>query len=390
MATYVLRDKAKFFAKEIVLLVTLICLILFSGCEDTKQAAITDSPKNIEHIGQIPDDFKRIIENDVFNGAIAFENRLLKSQIIEDNEENRTVTHHIQMMDLYGNTLAAYTCNSDNAYHVSTLTATRDGGFLFVLGFSDYAYGQNAWASDNGFASRIIKCDQNGKLEFETQLDGVDGYALQHCFEVNEHFYLFGEIETPETITKGIFSPSDIYTVVLDNAGTVVNTQSIAGSDYDSLTAVEMAENGFLLSIRAQSNDGDFVGSQSNGYPENWIFTVNYDLEITCKEIKAGRDYFDKRLGEKNGVPIYKSDKLLTDFDAGVPELFVDYEDFYLIVSSNITGEYENTPPMISSIWYYTESVYSAYNNSGKLIFRSSIDSSPDYDALVQEFYRAS
>ena len=89
MATYVLRDKAKFFAKEIVLLVTLMCLILFSGCEDTKQAAITDSPKSIEHIGQIPDDFKKIIENDVFNGAVAFENRLLKSQIIEDNEENR-------------------------------------------------------------------------------------------------------------------------------------------------------------------------------------------------------------------------------------------------------------------------------------------------------------
>ena len=103
--------------------------------------------------------------------------------------------------------------------------------------------------------------------------------------------------------------------------------------------------------------------------------------------MKTGRDYFDSRLGEKNGVPIYKSDSLLTGFDAGTPDVFIDYGDFYLIVSSNNTGVYEKTPPMISSIWYYTESVYSAYDYSGNLIFRASVDSSPDYDALVQKFY---
>ena len=148
-----------------------------------------------------------------------------------------------------------------------------------------------------------------------------------------------------------------------------------------------MSGDRFILSISAQSDDGDFVGSQSNGYPEDWVFTVNDALEITGKEITSGRDYFDKRLGEKDGMPIYKSDSLLTDFDAGTPEVFIDYGDFYLIVSSNITGVYEKTPPMISSIWYYTESVYSAYDDSGNLIFRASVDSSPDYDAIVQEFY---
>ena len=84
---------------------------------------------------------------------------------------------------------------------------------------------------------------------------------------------------------------------------------------------------------------------------------------------------------------MYKSDALLHDFDAGTANAFIDYGDFYLIVSENITGEYEHTPPMISSIWYYTESVYSAYDYSGNLIFRASVDSSPDYDALVQKFY---
>lgn len=371
----------------VCLLVSLMCLVILAGCANTKQAAISDAPKSVAQVGQIPDNFIRIVETNLFDGIIAFENRLLKAEIVETNEEHRAVTHHIQMMDLYGNKLANYICNSNDAYHVSTLTATQDGGFLFVLGFSDYAYDQDTWASDNGFASRIIKCDENGNVLFDTPLDGVEGGALKYCFEVNEHFYFFGTLETPETKTRGVSSPSDIYMVVLDSTGTVVNTQIIAGSDFDSLDAAEITENGFVLSISAQSDDGDFVGSQSNGYPKDWIFTVNYDLKIAGKDMKTGRDYFDNRLGEKSGVPIYKSDSLLTGFDAGTPDAFIDYGDFYLIVSSNNTGVYEKTPPMISSIWYYTESVYSAYDYSGNLIFRASVDSSPDYDALVQKFY---
>jgi hypothetical protein len=39
---------------------------------------------------------------------------------------------------------------------------------------------------------------------------------------------------------------------------------------------------------------------------------------------------------------------------------------------------------MISSIWYYTQSVYSAYDDAGKLLFRAAVDSSPDFDAMAQ------
>ena len=369
------------------MLVCFICVAVLFGCAEEKHISDQNAFQSIAQVGQIPDEFKRIVANNAFNGVTAFENRLLKSEIVETKGEDRTVSYEIKMMDLYGNGIATYACNSNDAYHVNTLTATHDGGFLFVLGFSDYAYDQNAWASDNGFASRIIKCDKDGALQFDTSLDNVEGRALRHCFEKDENYYFFGTIETAETKTRGVGSRSDIYMVVLDKTGTVVNSQCIAGSDFDRLDTVEMSGDRFILSISAQSDDGDFVGSQSNGYPEDWVFTVNDALEITGKEITSGRDYFDKRLGEKDGKAIYKSDALLNDFDAGIPEIFVDYGDFYLIVSSNNTGVYENTPSVISSIWYYTESVYSAYDDSGNLIFRASVDSSPDYDAIVQEFY---
>ena len=80
------------------------------------------------------------------------------------------------------------------------------------------------------------------------------------------------------------------------------------------------------------------------------------------------------------------NDELLKGFDAGRPTALMSYEDFYLIVSENNTGVYENTPPFINSVWYYTETVYSGYDNNGNLIFRASVDSTPDYDALVDKY----
>lgn len=339
----------------------------------------------VAQVGEIPEDFKRIIADNLFNDVVAFEDRLLKSSIVKTTQKGRPITYDIQMMDLYGNTLATYTCNSSNdACRLGTLTATSDGGFLFVLGFIDYAYDQDTWASDNGFASRIIKCDENGNVQFDISLDGVEGSALECCIEKNEAFYFFGTMETPKTKQRGIYSRTDIYMLVIDQSGDIVNCQSIAGSDFDSLYIAEKSGEHFVLSIGSQSDDGDFTGSQSNGYLEDWVFVVNDDLEIISREIKAGRDIFDGHLGEKDGAPIYCSDPLLSGFDAGSLIAFMDYGDFYLLVSTNRTGIYENTPPYISRIWYYTETVYSAYDYSGNLLFRAAVDSTPDYDARIQ------
>ena len=376
----------------ICLIIILMCVFILTGCTDKKtktdveQTAYHKEDLKIEHIGQVPDELEKIIENNVFRGIAAFDGKLLKTEICAVDEKNKTVTQNVQMMDIYGNEFAACTVSSNDAYHVTTLTVTDDGGFLFVLGFEDYAYDQVTWASDNGFASRIIKCDIDGNQQFDTPLDGVAGSALGFCFEKDRKFYFFGTIETPETKTQGVHSYTDVYMVILDENGSVSKSRCIAGSNFDSLNAAEYADNGFILSISSQSDDGDFTDSNSNGYSVNWVITVNDDLEIIEKKKESGRDYFDTKIGAKEGIPVYKNDDLLKNFDAGTPSAFIDYGDFYLIVSENITGEYENTPLMISSIWYYTETVYSGYDNNGNLIFRTAVDSSPDYDAMAQNF----
>ncbi|MBQ9083885.1 MAG: hypothetical protein IJY28_10410 [Clostridia bacterium] len=369
------------------LMAVLLCMLMLSGCTGNTMQNRPDHFKKAESIGQVPEAFRNIVAQNMFHGAKVFDGRLLKTETVAVDEQNRTATHRVWMMDLYGETMAEYVCSADDACYVDTLTATKDGGFLFVLGFEDYAYDDGHWASDKGVVSRIVKCDKDGKLQFDLPLDHVKGAALNYCFEKDGYFYFFGAIETPETDTQGVWSPTDIYMLIIDAAGTVVKSQCIAGSDYDSLSAAEMSDDGFVLTIHAQSDDGDFVGSGSGGYPVQWLFTVNDDLKVTGKEKESELKFPDKRIGEKDGVPVYPREFLLKGFDAGSPTIFLDYGHFYLIVSENITGIYENTPPMISSIWYYTENVYSAYDVNGKIIFRATVDSSPDYDAWQSNEY---
>lgn len=370
-----------------ILPVLLCSSMMFAGCanEGPEPVMYREILQKAECLGNVPEKLENVVRNNVFCGITAFEDRILKAEIVSEDEKNRSVTQKVTMMDLYGGSLASYTVTSDDACHVSTLTATDDGGFLFVLGFSDRAYDKDGWASDNGYASRIIKCDKNGDLQFDTALDETEGSALRFCFEKDGKFYFFGTGENPDTKKRGTYSKTDVTAVALDGNGSVLQSRRISGSDFDSLKAAEVTDAGFVLSVRSQSDDGDFAGSDSGGYPVGWIVTLNDHLEITDKKKESGRDYFDDRIGFKEGKPLYKSSELLKNFDTGRPEAYLDYGDFTMIISENNTGIYEKTPLFISSTWYYTETVYSGYDKNGDLIFRASVDSSPDYDAMVRK-----
>ncbi len=359
---------------------------IIGGADGPTSIIVSDSKdereiKKVEKVGEIPKNLLGVVENNVFDGVTAFEDRVLKNETYSVKGESNSVVHNIQMLDLYGNKLASYSCKSDAAYYIKTLTATNDGGFLFVLGFEDYVNDQDVWASEKGFASRVIKCDSSGKLQFDTSFDSVDGGALSYCFETDNKYYLFGTIETPETKTQGVYSYTDIYMTILDSKGAIIKTATIGGSDFDSLNFAKMTDNRFVLSVSSQSYDGDFSNGSSDGYPVDYVINVNRKLEITQKEKKIGENYLYEKIGERNGTDIYGNDELLNNFDAGMPTAYIEYEDFYLIVSLNPTGVYENTPEYISSVWYYIETVYSGYDYNGKLLFRASIDSTPDYDA---------
>ena len=339
------------------------------------EAENTRPTESIEQVGTVPDVFKKVIEEDRFRDVKAFSDRLMKvDKEWADMPENKAST--ICMMDLYGKELASYTLDLNDAYDVTAVTATEDGGFIFSAGFNgNYIPG---WDQiESGYHSRVIKCDADGNVIFDTKLDGVEISALTDCLEKDGRYYFFGEYRGPERIED--LGETDVSIMVFDAKGDLADTRLIRGSSFDKIKNVRKTDDGFVLEIASQSEDGDFEGSGANYHEINWRMTVSDDLEITSKEIVSENVTYRQKIGEKDGQPVYADDERFAGFDAGGLRAYIDYGDTYLLVSRHITGEYEHTPAYISSIWYYWETVYSMYGQDGTLIFRASVDSSPDY-----------
>lgn len=328
---------------------------------------------------------KKIIENNLFDNIDAFDGRILARNYISNDEETGISTEKIQLLDIYANELASYTVTLNNTENIGPKIVTNDGGFLFVIGFSDRMLTPGVWASDNGFASHIIKCNKKGKLQFDIELKDIEGSALSKCFEADGKYYFFGTIETPETKERGSWSYSDVYMTVLNEKGEVLKTVVVAGSDFDSLITAEYIDNEFVLYIRSQSTDGDFVGTTLGATPAEWIFTVNKDLEVARKEQKSGGNISNRVIGVKDGKLLYRYDEFLKDYDAGTPKAYIDYGDFYMIVSGRATEPYGKQPATMNLIWYKYEAIYSCFDKNGVLLSRDIVDSTPDYDAALKK-----
>ena len=329
----------------------------------------------IEPYGTVPPEFQDIIKNNYFGSNVkAFSDRLIKTEQTLKAGENDKMTARIIMTDLYGAPLAQREVILEDYYSIETAIVTSDGGFLYAIGYGGYSAPQTG----NDFSSRVIKCDSSGNVQFDTELDGIRGSALYYCIEDGDRYYFFG---TNHEYVYEMRDLRDIHIAVLNASGELIKTRTIGGSKEDYLSSVGISPDGFFeLSTRSDSFDGDYSGiGIYNSMADDIIFSVDRDLNIVKKKVQDyWRNQADKtRIGEKDGSAVLRSDPLFDGFDAGTPNVYIDYGDFYLIVSNHITGPYPYQPPQISSIWYCYETVYSAYDTNGTLLFRSAVDIIP-------------
>ena len=362
------------------LILLFVFLLLLSGCgRESTEPSCSRGYAKIEPVGTVPDAFRDIVEHDLFGNVNAMQDRVLDLEYVSETEAV------VRMYDFSGSLLAEHSIAPDtDAHQPGCLTGTSDGGFLYVIGFSDHLRLDGTWASTSGIYSTVVKCDSSGEVEWQRRFENYTGWMLHICIEAEDSFYFFGDQETPETKTVGVGSPTDIHILRLSEDGKEAQTKIIGGSDFDSMNSVEVTEDGFCLNCRAQSSDGDFARA---GY---WRIRVGRDLSILS--IETEEKYVAQRdiLGYLDGHPIYELPAQFREFNDGIVQAFLDYGEFRLVVSTNITGTYENTPPVISSIWYYYETVYGAYDKEGNVIWKATVDASPDYDEMAKAFYQNS
>ena len=371
--------KKRMMIRALVLLLAPAILILsLFACAGRPPASttVTRNPhQTVEPVGTPPDELRRVAEENLFYNIVPFSDRMFKTTSGVNASLELTGETTVTMMDLYGETLAEYKIKPDDGHCVQTLTATSDGGFLFVVGFYDYQISLGVNAGDDGFTSRVVKCDAAGNIVFDTTIDQVDGRALEYCLERDGRFYLFGSYRKPEN--RPNYGDTDVYVLILSGDGEVVRSACFGGSGYDTFCGVELTEDGFLLQVQTQSTDGDFPISTGETVSVSKKMEVELEQDLTVKSFRLSKrpyaTYF-ARVGEKDGKPIYQRDPFFDGFDAGTPKAYFDYGDYYLIVSQVTTDQMIGEPiPERSSVIFYTETVYSGYDREGNLLFRYAI-----------------
>ena len=329
-------------------------------------------------VGEVPEEFKEVVAQNLFYGAVAGKDCLLTGRALATSAH--LYTYQYTLRDRYGDLLAEVSVpiDSDSLYPGPAMIVS-DGGFVATIVFEDhYRSEEQCWASEKeDVISCILKYDASGKLQWKTELPNVNGYALHLCIERSGAYYFFGDLETPETKRLGVGSPTDLYLLKIGTDGSILKEQTYGGSDYDMIRMVDTDGDCFVIDAWIQSTDGDFPAFS------DWRITVDSDLAIVKKEqIENARN--TSYVGTVDGKRIYTDDPRFRSYPDGYVRAILSYDTFDLIISENMTGVYENQPLYISSIWYLSETVYAAYDKQGNLLWKAAVDSSPDYDSMVK------
>ncbi len=322
----------------------------------------------IEPYGKVPDEWTEVVRENRLGNVRYMQGDLFRM-------EGNSISH----VDTMGNVLAFCKIETDH-FFIRAVIATSDGGFLFTQGFSDFQTGPNHWLSDDGVVSRIVKCAVDGTIEWICDLKDVTGQMLQFCFETESGYCFLGDRETPETKRRGVSSCTDLSCLIVDKAGTMEDLRIIGGSDFDILHRVERNDKGYTLYATIQSMDGCFQSFRDRGNT-GLLQRINVDENfqiLDMIEVDWHEAYADV-IGTVDGKPVLVDQGEMRDFlpgfNAGTPLLVLDKGPYFLVLSKNSTGEVIGGFPFSGIGWFEkTESVYSAYDKAGILLWRAAAE----------------
>ena len=316
-----------------------------------------------EDYGVLPDEYRNIVAGNVFNGATAYRDSLVKYYRVYGTWE-----WGFERYDFSGNTTAKCRIKLSMDSAPRGVYPTSDGGLLVTWG--------KMQSEEDLRKAKAVKFSKAGSVQWEYIIpDGIADTA-DYCFEFDGAYYLFGNYPAadPEDATEDELGLNwDIYMLKLGKNGEPIKERRFGGSRYDYLYGVYLTDKGFMLDLRSRSWDGDFEGFQEEGRQFEGRAEVNGDLDVTSL-IQKQFDY-RKYEGYIDGKPVFGTDR----------DAVIDLGDHYLSVSKNVTGIYPEQSFLLSSMRYYVETVYTDRAKDGTLLWRRAIDCTPDYGIIGSE-----
>ncbi len=315
----------------------------------------------IEHIGEVPEEFVEIVNQNLFKGIYVSGDKIIKASADEK--------YDIEVYDLYGNLLHKinykFKPKDGTDFFVGRVRvhALSDGNYLMVIPYNTYyVIPEPGESVECEVKARAIKFNEKGRAIFDTPL-------LTKCGE----FEFFFEVDDGYLLIGGSYQKMDRYFLKLDESGNLVHNLKFGGLEHDRLYYAEYGEDGLTMYLRDYASSGYDILRQR--YSDDYVLleSETYEGDIPYPEFRlmpSGSWRVDDFVSGYNGKEIGELGDVIS---------CIKYNDFVLIVSERDTYEAEN----IHFLHMYTETVYTAYTYDAEIIWRSAVDST-DYEKLAQ------
>lgn len=321
----------------------------------------------IEHVGEVPTEFKEIVENNLLGGGYLIGDTIIG--YYRDGDRYRVSTK-----DKYGNVLTSALVGSQNQWP-SEVFVDSEKNLIVVLWVNT-----TVGSAPSGYY-KIVKIDPSGKTVFEKSMSTVEA-GYDYMFEVDEGYIFVGNCDGEK---DGTMTTTDISALLLSRDGKVVGHERIGGDDYDTLYRVEKNKNGVSIYYFRHTKD-------RNGSYQRCDISVKGNIQSPMHTEITKDDIPDYVYFTIDGKPYYEMTDFFTEYEwnkvAG--SKVIEYDGFVLLVYSRFTSDYDHKiHGFLSTIqpsFYYRETVYEAYAKTGELLWRSAVDST-DYDFLREYYY---
>ncbi len=315
----------------------------------------------VEHVGEVPEQFKKIIERGAISPYVQVEGDMLLESYREGDK------YRIIIKDKYGNEVSNLLVGGSSE-NISDIRVDSQGNLIARAGPGSMANPH----------SRIVKAEPSGKILFETSMANVNA-GFDYMIEIDEGYVFVGTCIGEKV---GYWDTTDISIVLITHSGEIKQSIQVGGDYYDTLHHVEKNGNG--VSIYFKMINQELGGSYQRCDVDGKSFEYTY-TEINEADI-PGYEYF-----RINGKPYYAMTDFFKDYkwNKTAGSAVIEYDDFVLLVYERFTSDYDlasdgfmSTVPV--SFWY-RETVYEAYTKTGELIWRTAIDSTA-YDTIKEHY----
>ncbi len=318
--------------------------------------------------GEVPDEFKHIVEQNLFNKATVYGDRLIKEDF---NNETDLVT--IEMLNYSGETVAVLEFSSLTYGHLDKILMTDSGDFLAVFGGGPvYPDPMHPYYPP----TRIVEFDKNGNILNEATFDDLKTSALEFIFPTPDGYIFVGSMEKESTRTY-----SNVIIGSLDKDLNITN-QLILGEEnaHNDLSFASFINGKLNVYNRSLIDTGEGVLKRKEEFSKLIFDSKLILIEETVSDKRF--DYSTEITRDEDYYAYYEKANL----EKASGFKLIEYEGFDLVVARfHSAGDFTcnlDSNGAINPLSLYYETVYSAFSKDGELLWRASVDGT-DYELLA-------